>query len=88
MVLKVHDKWRMLAGGAASLTALAGAVLMILGGWRLAGCLAGALIAVVYGCAVYIYRKPDSGVIKELNSVSGPAGGGDAEPVRLQERER
>lgn len=70
-----YAKWRIFAGGIAAMTAFAGSVLLISGGWYAAGCLAAILIAVGYGYAVYFYRKTASGKLEESNHVSAPDGG-------------
>ena len=80
MVLDLHDRRRILAAGFAALTAFAGAVLLICGGWYAAGCAAAVLIAVGYGYTVHICRKTASGKLDESNR-------GNA-PDREQERER
>ncbi len=79
---------RLLTGGFAALTAAAGAVLLMLGGWIWSGCLALVLIAAGYGYIVYGYMKLSSVKFKESNNVSEPADGGESVPSRAQEMDK
>ena len=79
MVLNLHDRRRILAAGFAALTAFAGAVLLICGGWYAAGLTTAVLIAVGYGYTVHIYRKTASGKWDGADNVNAPDGGQESE---------
>ena len=79
MLLTVRDKWRLYAVSFSALTAFAGAVVLICGGWYAAGLTTAVLIAVGYGYTVHIYRETASGKWDGADNVNAPDGGQEGE---------